>query len=165
MRKRGERMDIKDFFEATWEARGRLLDAAEKLSPEEWRQEFDFSWRSMQKLFAHVIEVERSWIAEDLLGRKYKWAGDSEIEQLYTSPAGARARGNEVADQTRAVLDEFVPAKMMENREGKDIDGKVVHFTVEQIPTHVFTHELRHQGQLQAMLRLMGKKAPNADWI
>jgi uncharacterized damage-inducible protein DinB len=29
----------------------------------------------------------------------------------------------------------------------------------------MFTHELRHQGQLQAMLRLLGKAAPNADWI
>jgi len=29
----------------------------------------------------------------------------------------------------------------------------------------MFTHELRHQGQLQAMLRLPGKAAPNADWI
>ena len=35
----------------------------------------------------------------------------------------------------------------------------------EQILTHVFTHELRHQGQIQAMLRLLDKPAPNADWI
>lgn len=158
-------MNLNDYFEATWDARGRLLDAAEKLTNEEWRREFDFSWKSMRKLFAHIIEVERSWIAEDILRGTYKWAGDSEIERLYATPALARSRGREVADQTRAVLAEFVPSKLRETREGKDLDGKVVPFTVEQILTHVFTHELRHQGQLQVMLRLMGKPAPNADWI
>ncbi len=158
-------MNLNDYFEATWEARGRLLDAAQKLTKDEWRREFDFSWKSMQKLFAHIIEVERSWIVEDILRGTYTRAGDEEIERLYDTPALARSRGDEIADKTRAVLAAFVPGKLEEIREGKDIDGKVVPFTVEQILTHVFTHELRHQGQLQAMLRLMGKPAPNADWI
>jgi uncharacterized damage-inducible protein DinB len=158
-------VNLNDYFEATWKARGRLLDAAEELTKDEWRREFDFSWKSVQKLFAHIIEVERSWIAEDILRGSYKWAGDEAIEQLYATPALTRDRGREVADQTRAVLAEFVPGKLKETREGKDIDGNVVPFTVEQILTHVFTHELRHQGQLQAMLRLLGKPAPNADWI
>ncbi len=158
-------MNLKDYFEATWGARGRLLDAAAKLAREEWTREFDISWRSLQKLFAHIIEVERSWIVEDIRREKYDWAGDSEIERLYPTPEAARARGQEVAEQTRAELAEFVPARLQEKRRAKNVDGKVVDFTVEQILTHVFTHELRHQGQIQAMLRLLGKEPPNADWI
>ena len=158
-------MNLNDYFESTWQARGRLLEASATLSHDEWSREFDFSWRSLQRLFAHVIEVERSWIAEDILRGEYVWAGDSEIQRLYGTVASTRARGEEVAQQTRAVLAQFVPARLQEKRQGKDLDGKIVEFTVEQILTHVFTHELRHQGQLQAMLRLLGKKAPNADWI
>ena len=158
-------MNLNDYFEATWKARGKLLDAAEKLTKDEWRREFDFSWKSMQKLFAHIIEVERSWMAEDILRETHKRPVDEAIDRLYASPDLTRSRGREAADQTRAVLVEFVPGKLGETREGKDIDGNVVQFTVEQILTHVFTHELRHQGQLQVMLRLMGKPAPNADWI
>jgi uncharacterized damage-inducible protein DinB len=63
------------------------------------------------------------------------------------------------------VLSAYVPARMGETRMGLDIHEREVPFTVEQILAHVFTHELRHQGQLQAMLRLLGRKAPNADWI
>ena len=58
-----------------------------------------------------------------------------------------------------------MPDRLREPRRGTEIDGTETTFTVEQILTHVFTHELRHQGQLQAMLRLLGKPAPNADWI
>jgi len=158
-------MDLRDYFEATWTARGRLLEAAGKLTREEWRREFDISWRSLQRLFAHIIEVERSWIVEDILRGKYAWAGDSEIERLYATPEAARVRGQEVAEQTRGTLAEFVPTRLQESRQGKDVHGSIVDFTVEQILTHVFTHELRHQGQLQAMLRLLGKEPPNADWI
>ena len=64
-------MDLTAYFDQTWNAREKLLDTAEVLSPEEWEREFDFSWKSMQKLFAHIIEVERSWMLEDIRGKKY----------------------------------------------------------------------------------------------
>jgi uncharacterized damage-inducible protein DinB len=70
-----------------------------------------------------------------------------------------------VAEQTRRVLTTFMPARLAELRRGTEMDGTETTFTVEQILTHVFSHELRHQGQLQVMLRLLGKPAPNADWI
>lgn len=161
-----DRMCLKDYFEHTWTAREKLLDSAERLSPEEWVREFDFSWKSMQKIFGHIIEVERSWMVDDILGRKDPYPTAEEIPRLYSTPAMARAKGGEVADITRSVLAEFAaPAKMHETREVNGADGSRIHLTVEQILTHVFTHELRHQGQLQVVLRLLGKKPPNADWF
>jgi len=158
-------MDLSNYFEETWKARRTLLGAAEKVTPEEWKREFDFSWRSMQKIFAHIIEVERSWMLEDILGKKYASVGDAEIQRLYATPSLTRARGNEVAGETRAVLAEYMPGKLDETREVKGADGSSIRLTVEEILTHVFTHELRHQGQLQVVLRLLGKKPPNADWF
>ena len=160
------RLDLTNYFEETWKAREKLFDAAEKLTPDEWEREFDFSWRSMQKLFAHIIEVERSWMLDDIRGEKYPYPAAEDIPQLYPTPAKARARGREVADITRSVLTEYgAPAKMRETREVNGADGSRIDLTIDQILTHVFTHELRHQGQLQAMLRLLGKKPPNADWF
>ena len=158
-------MDVRDYFEHTWAARGRLLDAFDELSPEEWTREFDFSWKSVRNLFAHVVEVERSWILEDIERGKYVWGGDEALERHYGTVASARARAGEVQEDTRRVLTAYVPSRLGETRMGLDINEREVPFTVEQILTHVFTHELRHQGQLQAMLRLLGRKAPNADWI
>jgi len=161
-----DRMGLEDYFEHTWAAREKLLDAAEKLTPEEWTREFDFSWRSMQRLFAHIIEVERSWMLEDIRGKKYASEGEEETKRRYATPAKARAQGRDVAESTRSVIAEYAaPAKMRETREVNGADGTRIHLTVEQILTHVFTHELRHQGQLQVVLRLLGKKPPNADWF
>jgi uncharacterized damage-inducible protein DinB len=158
-------MDLKDYFEATWEARGRLLTAAEELTPDEWAREFPFSWKSMRNLFAHIIEVERSWILEDIERGDWKALSESEKAGVYATPQMARARGEEVAEQTRRTIAAYDPGRLRELRRGKLMDGTETNFTVEQILTHVFTHELRHQGQLQIMLRLLGKAAPNADWI
>jgi uncharacterized damage-inducible protein DinB len=158
-------MDLRDYFEHTWAARGRLLDAFDRLTPEEWTREFDFSWKSVRNLFAHVVEVEHSWLVENIEGGVHPIPSDEDRNRLYASPALARDRALGTQDYTRRVLREYVPQRLGEMRMGPDINQKEVPFTVEQILTHVFTHELRHQGQLQAMLRLLGKKAPNADWI
>ncbi len=159
-------MFLRNYYEELWKAREKLLDAAEKLTPEEWGREFDFSWRSMQLLFAHIIEVERSWMVEDIRGQEYAAEIEAVIKRRYATPTLTRARGREVAEVTRAVLQEYeVPNKLAETRPVKGADGGAITLTVEEILTHVFTHELRHQGQLQVILRLLGKKPPNADWF
>jgi len=161
-----DRYYLADYFEQTWKAREKLLEAAEQLTPEEWSREFDFSWRSMQRLFAHIIEVEKSWMLDDIRQEKYPYPKPEEVKTLYPTPALARARGREVADITRSVLQEYAsPERLHETREVKGADGSVIHLTIEEIATHVFTHELRHQGQLQVILRLLGKTPPNADWF
>lgn len=150
---------LEDYFDQTWKAREKLLDAAEALTSEEWGREFDFSWRSMQLLFAHIIEVERSWMLEDIRGNKYPAEDQAAIKTRYASPSAARVQGREVAAITREVLGEYsTPAKLHETR---PVGSGSTRLTVEGI----FTHELRHQGQLQVIFRLLGKKPPNLDWF
>lgn len=159
-------MNLIGCFEATWAARERMLDACDTLTPEEWAREFPFSWKSMRGLVAHVIEVEDSWIREDVEQSEWTRPAKDEVEERYATPALARSRGRAVTANTRRVLGLFVPARLAETRTAPDRDGKPAKFTVEQILTHVYTHELRHQGQLQAMFRLLGRdRAPNLDWI
>ena len=88
-----ERMGLADYFEQTWKAREKLLDAAEKLTPGEWAREFEFSWKSMQLLFAHIIEVERSWMLEDIRGKKYESESQTDIKTRYATPALTRTEG------------------------------------------------------------------------
>src|SRR3979409_377786 len=102
-------MDLKDYFEATWEARGRLLAAAADLSPEEWTREVPFSWKSVRNLFAHVIEVEGSWIGENIGKSTSNYPDAAEIARRYATPEMARARGDEIAKMTRGVLAAYMP--------------------------------------------------------
>ncbi|HET9952081.1 MAG TPA: DinB family protein, partial [Candidatus Eisenbacteria bacterium] len=75
-------------------------------------------------------------------------------------------RSEEIAARTRRVLDEYVPSRLGETRSALDREDRPATFTVEELLLHVCTHELRHQGQIQAMLRLLGRPAaPNLDWI
>jgi len=158
-------MNLRDYFEATWNARARLLDAAAGLSPDEWTREFPFSLKSLRNLFGHVIEVEGSWVGENILREARAYPDEAEIARRFATVPEARDRSAEIQAMSRRALAEFVPGRLHEIRQGPDLSGAATDFTVEQILTHVFTHELRHQGQLQAMLRLLGKPAPNADWI
>jgi uncharacterized damage-inducible protein DinB len=158
-------MDFRDWFPILWRERHRGLDACRDLTPEEWRRQHGFASGSLQRLFAHAIECERGWITEDVLREPYERLSDEAIERLFADPAAVRRRSEEVAAITRRALDTFVPARLAEIRSGLDRENQRAEFTVESILLHLVTHELRHQGQVQAMLRLLGKKAPNLDWI
>ena len=56
-------------------------------------------------------------------------------------------------------------SRLAETREATDREGAPATFTVAEILMHVVTHELRHHGHVQAMFRLLGRRAPNLDWI
>jgi len=158
-------MTFLEWFPILWRERHRALDACGGLSAAEWRRQHGFASGSLQGLFAHIVEVERGWVTEDILREPFARLDDSEIERVYADPAATRRRSDEIAARTRRVLEEYVPARLGEIREALDKENRPGTFTVEEIFLHLCTHELRHQGQLQAMLRLLGKPAPNLDWI
>ena len=159
------KMDYRDWFPILWRERHRALEACAGVTAEEWKREHGFASGSLRSLFAHIVECERGWVTEDLLREPYARLEAAELDRLYADPAAARARSEEVATVTRRALEALVPSSLAEKRGGLDRDNKPATFTVEEIFLHLCTHELRHQGQAQAMLRLLGKKAPNLDWI
>jgi uncharacterized damage-inducible protein DinB len=160
-------VDLKACFAATWRAREKLLDACERLPRSAWRRKLPYSWRTLHAAFAHLIETERSWMMIDILGRAHTdgFAGDGG-RRHYGTPARARARGRAVAAVTRRVLRLYGPLRLEEKRRVPRFGRKGFQIvTVDQILTHVYTHELRHQGQIQSAIRRLGRTPPNVDWI
>jgi uncharacterized damage-inducible protein DinB len=86
------------------------------------------------------------------------------VESIVSTPTRFRSAARR-SRPCPGVVAEFVPARLHEKRSGLTRDNTPGTFTVEEILLHLCTHELRHQGQVQSMLRLLGKKAPNLDWI
>lgn len=159
-------MDLPTCFENTWRARGKLLAACEKLPRSAWRKRLPFSWKTLHTAFAHIIETELSWMRTDILGQEYEGGFGDGGKRYYWTPAKTRARGRAVAAVTRRVLRAYAPGRLKETRKVPRFGRKgfdVV--TVDQILTHVYTHELRHQGQIQAAIRYLKRIPPNADWI
>jgi uncharacterized damage-inducible protein DinB len=162
---KGGGVDLKRAFEKTWWGRDRILEAAARLPSEAWTREFDLSWRSLQGLVAHVVEVERGWTQGDIEGVPGGSLAEAERKHLYRDPGAARARSEAIRAETRRILEVYVPGRLAETRRAEDLNGKPADFTVEEILGHVFTHEIRHHGQIQAVFRLLGQAAPNLDWI
>jgi uncharacterized damage-inducible protein DinB len=159
-------MDLPTCFANTWRARAKLLAACERLPRSAWRKRLPFSWKTLEAAFAHIIETELSWMKTEILGERYVDGFADGGARHYGTPARVRARGRAVASVTRRVLRAYDPKGLKETRtvprfgrKGYDIR------TVDQILTHVYTHELRHQGQIQAAIRYLKKTPPNADWI
>jgi uncharacterized damage-inducible protein DinB len=159
-------MDLARRFEETWRARAKLLAACERIPRSCWRRHVPFSCPTLHTFFAHIIEVELSWMKEDILGVKYAGGFADGGKRYYWTPAKTRARGRTVAAVTRGVLREFTGRRLQEKRRIPRFGRKGhVQITVEQILTHVYTHELRHQGQIQSVLRHLKQAPPNIDWI
>jgi uncharacterized damage-inducible protein DinB len=159
-------MDLPACFEHTWRARAKLLAACEKLPRSAWRRKLPFAWKTLHGAFAHIIETELSWMWTDILGRPYAGGFDDGGRRYYWTPARTRARARSVAAVTRGVLRSYAPNRLRETRRIPVFGGKGFQtVTVDQILTHVYTHELRHQGQIQAAIRHLKRIPPNADWI
>lgn len=159
-------MDLVRCFEETWRARAKLLAACERIPRSHWRRHVPFSYPTLHTFFAHIIEVELSWMKEDILGVEYTGGFADGGKRYYSTPAKTRARGRAVAAVTRRVLRAYTGRRLREKRRIKRYGGKgYVQVTVGQILTHVYTHELRHQGQIQSVLRHLKQQPPNIDWI
>ena len=159
-------MDLKGYFEATWKARGRLLAAAAPLSPEEWTRKFPFSFKSLRDLFAHVIEVEGSWVMENIEKNEWKYPDAAEVARNYATPQMARARGEEVAEHTGASgRVRAPPARRAKARDGDQRHRDHVHGGADPHPrVHA---RAAPSGEVQAMLRLLAARAgaERPDWI
>jgi uncharacterized damage-inducible protein DinB len=160
-------MTHRECFERTWRARARLLAACAKLPRSLWRKKVPFSYGTLHTFFAHIIEVELSWMQDDVLGGKYVAGFTDGGKRYYWTPAKTLARGRSVAAVTRRALRAYAtPSRLREKRRIPRWQRKGFEtVTVDQILTHVYTHELRHQGQIQSIIRYLGKTPPNADWI
>ena len=159
-------MDLAVCFEQTWRARAKLLAACERLPRSLWRRRVPFSYGTLHTFFAHIIEVELSWMKEDILGKAYVGGFADGGKRYYWTPAKARARGRTVAAVTRRVLRAYRGRRLEETRRVARFGRKGFDLlTVERILTHVYTHELRHQGQIQSVIRHLKKTPPNIDWI
>jgi uncharacterized damage-inducible protein DinB len=158
-------MGYERWFELVWRERHRALDACADMTDDEWLREFGFASGSLRGMFEHIVEVERSWVQDDILAGGAPPPDAAQLAAWYADPRAARRRSEEVGQGTRRLLAGLDVSRLGEKREASDREGAPATFTVAEILMHVITHELRHHGHVQAMFRLLGRKAPNLDWI
>ncbi|HVG29256.1 MAG TPA: DinB family protein [Pyrinomonadaceae bacterium] len=157
-------MNVKDarglFAYNEW-ANALILDAAARLSDEEFTRGLGNSFPSVRDTLVHLLFAEWVWLR--------RWRGESPRVTLdpadFPSVERVRARLSEVARER---------AELVAGLSDADLDGVVAYvnakgeewrYPLGRMMRHVVNHSTYHRGQVVTMLRQLGAGAPSTDLL
>jgi uncharacterized damage-inducible protein DinB len=126
-----------------------ILQACEKLTPEQFSKPFDMGPGSLQATTTHILGAMRAW-HELLTGKPFGPRLD-QTGQKFT-PAELLKLHDEIATEFSAQAH----ARPIEEIVQRDRGGKMYTFTRGSVITHVTTHGMHHRAQCLNMLKSVG---------
>jgi uncharacterized damage-inducible protein DinB len=138
-------------------ARDRVLDAAEKLTPDQFGRDLGSSFRSVRETLAHIYAAEWAWCS--------RWNGVSPTAFPADSPADVtaiRAKWGELESNVRAVLDRMREQGLDQVIAYRMLNGDARSSIFWQMLQHVVNHASYHRGQVTTMLRQLGAAPPQS---
>lgn len=150
-----------DLFQYNRWANERLLNAAARLSDEEFDRDLKSSFSSVRATLAHIAAAEWVWLN--------RWKG--------LSPAGFPTdRGDRTFDDVRsffnenwaeqqqflATVDEAALQRIIEYR---NIAGTAFSSPLLPLMRHMINHSTYHRGQAITMIRQLGHPVPGTDLV
>ena len=151
--------ELQTLVDYNYWARDRVLDAVEKLTPEQYDKQLGNSFGSVRETLAHVLGAEWVWCN--------RWEGESPKslpDPRATLPdiASLRAAWTAQERKMRAVLDRLGEQGVLQPIEYVTFDGKQQAQPFWQMLQHVVNHGSYHRGQVTTMLRQLGAAPPKA---
>lgn len=148
--------ELQTLLDYNYWARDRVLDAAERLSPEQYTRNLDSSFRSIRDTLVHIYSAEWIWHS--------RWQGISPTSALafddYPDVATLRAAWSDVERKTRLLVAEQGDAGLGNVIEYKLISGRAGATVFWEMVQHVVNHGSYHRGQVTTMLRQVGGDPP-----
>jgi uncharacterized damage-inducible protein DinB len=139
-------------------ARDRILDAAERLTPEQLTRDLGNSFPSVRDTLVHLFSAEWVWCA--------RWQGASPQTMLdpaaFPDVASLRAAWHEHEQKVRAVLAQFGENGIVRAIEYRTFNGVAQAQPFWQMLQHVVNHGSYHRGQVTTMLRQLGAAPPRS---
>jgi uncharacterized damage-inducible protein DinB len=138
-------------------ARDRVLDAAEKLTPDQFGRDLGNSFRSVRETLAHIYAAEWAWCS--------RWNGVSPTAfptDLPVDVTAIRAKWGELESNVRAVLDRMGEPGLDQVIEYRMLNGDARTSIFWQMVQHVVNHASYHRGQVTTMLRQLGATPPQS---
>jgi len=140
-------------------ARDRLLDAAERLTPEQFTRDLGNSFPSLRDTLVHLYGAEWIWCA--------RWEGDSPAampdSKAFPDLATIRSAWKEQERRVRAVIDRLGEegiGRPIEYRRTPSEPPQAQGFW--QMLQHVVNHGSYHRGQVTTMIRQLGANPPKS---
>jgi uncharacterized damage-inducible protein DinB len=151
---------LKDHHQySTWASR-RLVDFAQKLTPEELTRDHHTADKSVLGTLVHVFAADRVWLAR-VQGRQQLFI-DPEKDMKMEALVGDWPV---VAAGWEAVLAAQTEESVLESIQYTNLKGEPFATPLWQILLHVVNHGTHHRGQVSGFLRAMGHVPPPLDLI
>jgi len=153
--------DIRQLFDYTEYANRLVLDAADKLTDAQLRQDVKISHVSILGTLAHMAGAEWVWLS--------RWQGTSPSEiwndKTFADLAALRARWQQIEADRRALLEALTMDALHAELSYKNIKGEPFTLPLVAQMQHVVNHATLHRGQVVGMIRQLGIVPPAVDLL
>ena len=138
-------------------ARDRMLTAFDILTPEQFTQPIESSFKSIRDTVVHMMGAEAVWYS--------RWRGNPQgmiAAEGLGDVASLRAAWGELESGVRVFFRELGAEKIDTRMEYKSLKGEPHSSSFKQTLQHVVNHASYHRGQVTTMLRQIGVKPPES---
>jgi uncharacterized damage-inducible protein DinB len=154
--------DLRTLLDFHYWALGRVLDAAARLTPEQFTRDMGSSFKSVRDTLAHLYSAEWAWYQ--------RWHGTSPTAALpfdqFPDITSLRETWTAHESKMRAFLDSLPAADIDRVIEYRALSGAAGSSPIWQMVQHVVNHGSYHRGQLTTMFRQLGAEpAKSMDLI
>ena len=154
--------DIRSLYEFNYWAKGRILESAAALTPEQYAQDLNSSHGGIHGTLVHLVGAEEIWVR--------RWKGDSPA--TFMKPVDFPTLQS-ISDRWDMVEHEIMGFCHMLKSDAdvarpvtyKDIKGNSYTMALSLLMQHLVNHSTYHRGQLVTMLRQSGIKPPATDLV
>jgi uncharacterized damage-inducible protein DinB len=142
-------------------ANARMLDAASKLSSEQFAADLKSSHQSVRDTLAHILAAEWIWLE--------RWLGTSPKALLdpadFPTVDSLKSRWNEVEANYQAFIGTLSDESLEKVITYTNTRGEVWKYPLAEMIQHVMNHSTYHRGQVTTMLRQLGAEVTPLDLL
>jgi uncharacterized damage-inducible protein DinB len=150
--------DLRTLLDYHYWARDRVLEAAGRLTPEQFTRDLGSSFRSVRDTLAHMYSSEWAWYS--------RWQGHSPTAHLpaeqFPDVAALRQAWAEHETKMRQFVDALGEAGVGREFSFKLLNGQEASSLFWQMLQHVVNHASYHRGQVTTLLRQLGAEPPKS---
>jgi uncharacterized damage-inducible protein DinB len=139
-------------------ANNRLLDAVERLTPEQFTRRIESSFPSVRDTLVHLCGADWIWVS--------RWEGQTPTAMPdasgFADLASVRSAWRDQERRIRAVLETLGEDGVRRTLQYRAMDGRPFEQPFDQMLQHVVNHGSYHRGQVTTMLRQLGVAPPKS---
>ncbi len=138
-----------------------VLDAAAKLTVEQYTRDLSNSFRSVRDTLTHILAAEWIWLR--------RWKGTS--PRTFLNPAdfpnieALRAKWAEVEGEQMEFVNSLAEDALMTKITYVNVKGETWSYALWQMLQHLVNHSTYHRGQITTMLRQLGAEPAATDFL